>query len=106
MLWPPVDAPKIRATVVGGLTVPDEPDADFLTPDLDLASGDGVELHIEAENIPSNAIVNVHVIPASGEPMDYPALFESGDMTLSTWRAIISLPAGIVSAVEVRADLP
>jgi hypothetical protein len=106
-LWPGVSAPTVRVTSIGGVAVPDDPQASFEFPygDVALATPEAVTLTIEATNLPTTSTVTVRVAPRSGQDVIVPATFVSGDDQASIWEGAVQLSQGF-AAIQVRAELP
>ncbi len=68
-IFPPSNAPKLRATMLGGQPVPDDPASKIGDPDevdVHLATSGPVTRNIEAENVPPGTVVSVRKIRTGG----------------------------------------
>lgn len=93
--------PRLRATTLGGESVPAEPATGVDTVDVCVNSST-VILEIEAEHIPPGTTVRVYVRPAHGSAffLDSPPL--SGTLAFSTTSVAVNLPA-IQSEIQLKA---
>ncbi len=106
-IWPPADAPTVQPLTLGAGSVPSDPRGSFDFPfaDVTVADPNAQTLVIEARNVPLNWIVKVRVVPRVGQDFTVNATYVSGDVTLSTWNASLTLPNGF-AAIYVRAYAP
>jgi hypothetical protein len=106
-IWPPADAPTVEPLTLGAAAVPSDPRGSFDFPYADVAVADpnAQTLVIEARNVPLNWIVKVRVVPRVGQDFTVNATYVSGNVTLSTWQAQLTLPNGF-AAIQVRASAP
>ena len=102
-IWPTSDAPTVRPVTLGAASVPSDPRASFDFPqaDVSVAEPNAQTLVIEARNVPLNWNVTVRV----GQDFTANATYVSGNVTLSTWQAQLTLPNGF-AAIQVRASAP
>lgn len=101
-VFPPSNAPVLRATMVDGQPVPADPEAGVLTTDV-LAKNQTVIITIEARNIPTKGTtVVVQVRPAHGSAIFVTAPPLSGSFALSTTQVIVPLS---VPADEVPVEI-
>ena len=116
LIWPPADAPRLRAVsfdiidvngVPRQIAVPEDPGAALSYPLADalLETIQPVTLHIEANYVPLDWIVKVRVTAVSGDTASITAAALTGDLQSSTTTATFSLPNGF-SAIQLRADAP
>ena len=107
-IWLPADKPRVNMVSLGGIAIPADPRAGFTWPtgDVYLGSCTGVKtLVIQAENVPLTWHVRVRVAPINGSTATtVDATYVSGDETLSTWQADLSL-GQYHTAIQVRASL-
>lgn len=115
-LWPD-DAtdPSVRVVSLSSIPIPANPAArfDFPAADLNIETGSGQQLLIEAKNIPTGSDppgvqawnVRARVVPRGSTAFTVNATFSSGNYATSLWTATLSLPNG-TSAVQVRASIP
>ena len=104
-VFPPADAPTLRATAVDTVAVPTDPDAGIMTSDLSISSLEGVTVEIEATNIPAGATVNVIVVPAHGQRAVYVSdqLVDNGGGVLTASAANVFIPPGRAE-IQLRAN--
>jgi hypothetical protein len=104
-VWLPDTAPAVRIVSVGGQPAPADPQgqlnaaADTL-PDIQAAT---LAVVIETRNVALTSQVNVHVTPLVGDAATVAATYASGNASLATWTANISLPPGS-SGLQVRVE--
>lgn len=106
-LFPPANAPKLRAVLLDGQTVPSDPKSIINDPDLadvQLMTLSAVTMSIEAENVPVNTTVSVRVIPAEtlATTVTSSPLVDPEPDGILTASASVSFPAGY-STVMMRA---
>ncbi|MBA5868083.1 MAG: hypothetical protein GDA67_15430 [Nitrospira sp. CR1.3] len=117
-LWPEdvvADSPSTRVVSLGSNNVPTDPQASFEFPyaDVNTATSGAQTLVIECKNIPTGLDpigvqawnVKARIVPRSGTVQNITASYVSGDYSLSTWEAQVTLPTGF-SAIQVRASMP
>lgn len=106
-LWPDeVSDPSVEVVSLGEETLTSDPTGQmtFGSTDISLETTGDDELVIEARNVPLDAQIIALVIPLHGERQEIEAAYDSGDESLSYWKAILELKNG-VSAFQVRVDL-
>ena len=107
-IWPPADGPRVRIVSLGGLAVPGDPRAGVTFPTTDVylgGSGGAYSLVIQADNVPLTWHVKARATPINGSPATLvDASYVSGDATLSTWQADLTL-GQYYTAIQVRASL-
>lgn len=120
-IWPE-DAtdPSVRVVSLGSpgnpALIPDNPAASFEFPkaDVNVTSGTGQVLTIEAHNVPTGSDpvntqawnVVARIVPRGGSaPFTVNATYASGNYATSVWTATLNLPNGF-AAVQVRASMP
>lgn len=101
LVFPPSDAPVLRATMVDDQPVPADPDAGVLTTDV-VAQNDTVIITIEAMNIPPGTPVEVQVRPAHGPAIFVTSPGLAGTFAFSTVDVIVPLP---LAADEVPVEI-
>jgi len=105
VIWPDSTAPAVRIVSVGGFAVAAQPRgqlnaaADVL-PDILPPS---MTVVIETTNVATSSQVNLRVAPLSGDATTVAATYVSGNSTLATWNATVTLPPGSVS-LQVRVE--
>ncbi len=105
-IWLADTDPKLTVVSVDGNPLPTDPRAQ-----LELTATDGVvngdlaehEIILQGENIPVCATVDVRGAYVGGNGFNATATFQSGDETLSTWVATVSLDKARVLAIQARA---
>lgn len=97
--------PRIVVKSVGDVQVGNDPSGNIFTPDVVLSSPGGVDVVIEARNVPLSWDFVVRVVPRNGDAYEVRAKNVSGNFTLSTWRASIALPNG-PAVFTVKATAP
>ncbi len=107
-VFPPSNAPVLRATMVKDQPVPADPRAklDGLAPngaDVTIADSNTVTIQIAASNIPPGTTVNVRVVPTSGESFTVVSTSLTGTLESSTATAQVTFPRGFC-AVQLRAN--
>lgn len=103
-VFPPPTYPTLKATLVDGVSVPDDPFAGIETTDVSIANPGSVTVDIEATNIPAGTIVTVHVIPGRGQRFNVTStpLVDIGGGLLTATASIPDFPAGRVE-LQLRA---
>ncbi len=104
-IFPPSDAPTLRATLVDTVSVPADPEAGIMTADLEISSSSVVTVEIEATNIPAGTTVNVIVTPHNGPKGTYTStpLVDIGGGVLTATAEVSRFQAGR-SEVYLRAN--
>lgn len=101
-VFPPSDAPTLRATFINNEPVPADPIAGPWSPDV-LVDSQLVTIHIEAMNIPVDTQVEVQLRPGVGGPLIVTSPPLKGSFAFSTTDVLVLLPVkpGLVP-VEVQ----
>ena len=105
-VFPPAGTPKLRATALNAVDVPDDPEGvidDPVDVDVNINTCDSITLEIEAENVPLDTTVDVRVVPASGYSSVFTSTPLAGTYESSDATADVSFPAGY-SVVQLRAE--
>lgn len=103
LVFPPLDAPTLVATMVGTETVPADPVADVEAVDVSIESAVPVTIQIEATNIPLGTTVDVRVVPKrEGNSFVVTSTPLDGTLEFSTATAEVTFPRG-VSDVQLSA---
>lgn len=105
LVWPDASAPSVRLVSVGGISVPVQPlgelnQAADVLPDILPAS---LPVVVETKNVATTALVNLRVAPLIGDAVTVPCAFVSGNSSLATWSASVSLTSGSTS-LQVRVE--
>lgn len=105
VIWPDDTAPILRVTSIGGVPVPDDPEASFTNTDVTINTNQEVEVILEAKNVPLDWIVQVRRVGKGSFDGFANATFVSGTQQQSTWKAMLTFGAG-GHAVIARAYKP
>jgi len=106
LVFPPVDAPTLTATMVAAQAVPADPVADVEAIDATIDSVDPVTIQIQATYIPIGTTVDVRVVPKrAGNSFVVTSTPLAGALALSTATADVTFPKG-VSEVQLSATFP
>lgn len=103
-VFPPADAPTLKATLLDGVAVPADPDAGILTTELDINTLDLITIDIEATTIPAGVTVEVRAAPSSGDfitATSTPLAPAGGGLLIAT--AELALPHGRTE-IHLRAN--
>lgn len=105
LVFPPLDAPVLRATMLEAEVVPLDPTGDVEAIDVTISSDQPQELLIEAENVPLGTMIEVRVVPRSrGNSFIVNSTPLAGTFESSTATASITFPAGL-SDVQLHASM-
>jgi hypothetical protein len=107
VIWPADTIPRLVVTQVGGVGVPSDPRAVFAmgSQDVTLTSTTPVKVRLQGTNVPLDWIVEVRLIPKSGDQTIAPATNTGGTVASSTWEATVTLPHGL-TGIQARARKP
>ncbi len=98
----PSNQPVLRITSVGGLAAPTNPSASLSTPDITFPSDvvAPVTVAVAANNVPTGTLVDIRVVPATGQPSTATTSGLAGSFASSTAAASVTLPpgAGVITA--------
>ncbi|MBX7132019.1 MAG: hypothetical protein K1X67_04995 [Fimbriimonadaceae bacterium] len=103
-IWPTTTHPTVNVFSVAGVAVPADPASSFGTPDVTVGPAATYVVRVEAANVPTDGswVVQVRVVPRSGQDTFANATLISGNQVASVWEATVTLPQG-GSAVIARA---
>jgi hypothetical protein len=90
----PTGVPILRVTSVGGVAVPPNPTGSFVIPDVVINQTAAVLFHIEARNVPLDAVVKLYLISEADPDKILDATALAGTVTLSTATVSIVIPPG------------
>ena len=98
----PANQPVLRVTAIAGTSAPANPSASLTAPDITFGSAIDapVTVAVAASNVPLGTVVNVRVVPATGQPTTATTTGLSGTVSNSTATASVTLPpgAGVLTA--------
>ena len=98
----PANSPTLRIATLGGVAAPSSPTASLTVPDITFQQGieTSVTLAISASNVPLGTLVQIKVVPATGQPTTATSNGLSGSVANSNAEATVTLPpgAGILTA--------
>jgi hypothetical protein len=107
LLWPTAAAASVRIVSVGSEPWPSDPKGQFnaaadVLPDILSTS---LPVIIETKNVPTSAVVNLRVVPPTGNATLLPATFQSGNADTALWKVMITPRSGN-TALQVRVEVP
>lgn len=106
-VFPPSNAPTLRAILVDGQDIPADPLGGIQTSDVQIVNVEPVQLLIEATNIPLETEVKVRVVPARGQDLEFtttpPHLQDPDGDGVLTALIEVQLPPG-KSEIQLRAN--
>jgi len=90
---------KLLVTTVAGIAVAANPDGSFTVPDVTIDSAVPVPVEIEARNVPTGTVVQLHLLSenVADQVVDAPPL--AGTDALSTTTVIVTIPSGFTRGV-------
>lgn len=95
LIFPPADAPTVRITMIGGVSVAASPTGSFVMPDAVINAGTPVSLVIAATNIPAGTQVTLRLVPENGMGMTLLSDALAGSLASSTANAgPFTVPSG------------
>ena len=103
LVFPPLNAPTLKATMVGAQVVPADPTADVETVDVTVNDSNPLTVQIEATNIPVGTTVDVRVVAKqTANSFIVTSTPLAGTMAMSTATADVTFPPGL-SDVQLSA---
>ncbi len=110
VIWPPAPEPTLRIATINGQPATGDPHMDaqaLVSGDLVISRASSVPVTIAATNVPTNVTVTVRVVLGADPDYTTPAVFQSGDATISIWLAtLVALSPQRVSAIQAKVVLP
>lgn len=102
-VFPPANAPTLKATFVDSVAVPADPLGGILTADVSIDNLDPAEILIEATNIPVGTTVDVRIVPDRGDVITVTSTPLVGAFEASTATAQVTFPPRH-SEMQLRAN--
>lgn len=102
-VFPPASAPSVRITSIGGVAVPANPTASFITPDVTLDNATSVSIQLEAAKVPVGTVVRLTLTPETGTIVTVNSTPLAGTFESSTASATVTVPHGF-SRFSVQAS--
>lgn len=103
LVFPPASAPSVRITSIGGVAVPANPTASFITPDVTLDDATSVTLELAASKVPVGTVVRLTLTPETGAIVTVDSTPLAGTFESSTATATVTVPHGF-SRFSVQAS--
>lgn len=104
-IFPESTAPRLRATLVHGKSVPLDPLAGMMSEELLFNSTQPVTIQIEANNVPPGQVVEVKIVSETSNAAIVLSTPLSGSVALSTATATHDFPKGR-SEIQLRVVIP
>lgn len=102
-VFPPASAPSVRITSIGGVAVPANPTASFITPDVTLDNAASVTIQLAASKVPAGTVVHLTLTPETGAVLNVDSTPLAGTFESSTATATVAIPHGF-SRFSVQAS--
>ena len=104
LIWPPVDSPTVKIISIEGQSVPEDPRAEIVpNADIQQLNSDLSEVILQTTNLLITSTVTVRVIPKFADSFSVDAIYVSGDESVSTWSAMVSLPQNDFAVIQAHA---
>lgn len=102
-VFPPASAPAVRIVSIGGVTVPPNPNASFVAPDVTLDNAATVTIQLAGSKVPVGTIVHLTLTPETGAIVNVDSTPLAGTFDSSTATASVTIPHGF-SRFSVQAS--
>jgi hypothetical protein len=103
LVFPPTSAPAVRITSIGGVAVPANPTASYITPDVTLDDATSVTIQLAASKVPVGTVVHLTLTPETGSIVMVDSTPLAGTFESSTATATVTIPHGF-SRFSVQAS--
>jgi hypothetical protein len=103
LVFPPASAPSVSIVSIGGVAVPANPTASFITPDVTLDNATTVTIQLAASKVPVGTVVHLTLTPETGAIVNVDSTPLAGTFDASTATASMTLPHGF-SRFSVQAS--
>lgn len=102
-VFPPASAPAVRIVSIGGVTVPANPTASFIAPDVTLDNAATVTIQLAGSKVPVGTVVHLTLTPETGAIVNVDSTPLAGTFDSSTATASVTIPHGF-SRFSVQAS--
>jgi hypothetical protein len=102
-LFPPASAPAVRIVSIAGVTVPANPTASFVAPDVTLDNTTTATIQLAGSKVPVGTIVHLTLTPETGAIVNVDSTPLAGTFDSSTATASVTIPHGF-SRFSVQAS--
>lgn len=102
-VFPPASAPSVRIVSIGGVAVPANPNASFISPDVTLDDAATVTIQLAGSKVPVGTVVHLTLTPETGAIQTVDSTPLAGTFESSTATATVTIPHGF-SRFSVQAS--
>jgi len=102
-VFPPASAPSVRIVSIGGVSVPANPTASFISPDVTLDNAATITIQLAGSKVPVGTVVHLTLTPETGAIVNVDSTPLAGTFDSSTATASVTIPHGF-SRFSVQAS--